>query len=118
MERIDEKRACHLLRTLEFDDWMMASVVFPPRSISQRRMRNLEDLELTLTPNEKIYPSMPLEKVVRWVEEKVGDEELAAELAPIAQDESLNYIEKCAAFYVAVSRRCDALRAARGEEHA
>ena len=118
METIDKNRARHLLRTLDFDDWMMISVVFPPRSISQKRMRSLEEMELTLIPNEKMYPSIQPEKVLAWIEEKVGDKDLAAELEPIVADGSLNYLQKCVALGKAVNRRCDMLRAAAGGEDA
>ena len=118
METIDKNRARHLLRTLEFDDWIMISVVFPPRSISQKRMRSLEEMELTLLPNEKMYPSIQLDKVVAWIGEKVGDKTLAAQLEPIVDDESLNYLQKCIALGEAVTRRCDMLRDAAGGKDA
>ena len=118
METIDKNTAHHLLRTLEFDDWMMISVIFPPRSISQKRMRSLEEMELTLIPNEKMYPSIQLEKVAAWIGEKVGDKTLATQLEPIVGDESLNYLQKCIAFGETVTRRCEMLREAAGGEDA
>ena len=118
MERTTPNEARYLLRELPFDDWLMVSVVFPPRTIAKKRMRNLEELALMLVPNEKMYPSVELDKVAKWIEEKVGDTALAKVLTSIVEDEKLNYFQKCIAFHESVSKRCETLRATIGGENA
>ena len=115
MEAMTRDEARHLLRTLPFDDWLMAAVLFPPRTTARRRLRSLEELVLMFTPNEKMFPSVKLERVVAWVDRKVGDRRLASELEAIATDERGDYMHQCYAFYEKMAQRYDTLKKVAGE---
>ena len=114
----ERTEAKYLLRTLPYDDWLMASVVFPPKSLTQRRLRSLLELELLMEPNEKMFPSVRFTELLPWIEEKVGDRVLAAALKPIAEDEHKSYIEKCLAMHNVISERLRELSETQGEYNA
>ena len=107
---MEKEKAEHILRELEFDDWLMAGVVFPPKTTTKKRMRKLEDLLILLEPNEKMFPSVNLQSVAEWIEHKIGDGELAKELYAIDTKEDLAYLQKCFAFHAAVQKRCEDLK--------
>ena len=107
---MEKEKAKHILRELEFDDWLMAGVVFPPKTTTKKRMRKLEDLLILLEPNEKMFPSVNLQSVAEWIEQKIGDEQLARELYAIEAKEELSYLDKCFAFHSAVQKRCEVLK--------
>ena len=106
----DTTTAQHLLRELDFDDWLMAGVIFPPKTTTKKRMKKLEDLEILLEPNEKMFPSVNLQVVAEWIEHKIGDASLAKELYDIDAQEDLSYLQKCLASHAAVTKRCEELR--------
>ena len=107
---MEREKAKHILRQLDFDDWLMAGVVFPPKTTTKKRMRKLEDLIILLEPNEKMFPSVNLQSVAEWIEHKIGDEALARELYEIDAKGELSYLQKCLASHKAVQKRCDELR--------
>ena len=105
-----KEEAKHYLRELDFDDWFMAGVMFPPKTIAKKRMRKLEDLVILMEPNEKMFPSVKLESVIEWIEEKIEDKELADELKYINQKNELSYLQKCISFHEKIENRCKLLK--------
>ncbi len=107
---MEKEKAKHILRELEFDDWLMAGVIFPPKTTTKKRMRKLEDLLILLEPNEKMFPATNLQSVAEWIEKKIGDSELAKELYTIDAKEDLSYLQKCFAFHSTIEKRCESLK--------
>lgn len=109
---IDKTEAKHLLRELEVDDWFTAGLTFPPKTFITQSLRTLPHLEMLLRPSPKSLPSIQIKKMVEWVEENVGDKELAQQLKTIPQE--LSYYEQCLAAHEFVKNRCEALEEVAG----
>ncbi len=112
-----KEEAKHILRELDFDDWYMAGVMFPPKTVTKKRMRKLEDLTIFLEPNEKMFPSVQLKDLVEWIENKIGDKQLAKTLKDINNNTALSYLQKCIEFHKTVTSRCKNLKEIAGENY-
>lgn len=106
---IDRQQADFLLRTLDYDDWLTAALVFPPKSMVKQSIRSLEQLQWLLQPSANSFPSVQLTKMTEWVEQAVGDRELASELTVICQEQK-SYKARCLAAYDRIKTRCEQLR--------
>ncbi len=65
---------------LPYDAWLYAALMMPPKLIQKRSIKRLDDLELLLRPASNAIASVDLPLMCDWIDEKIGDTTLAAQI--------------------------------------
>jgi len=113
MQHPTEEQARDFLRTLPYDAWLYAALMMPPKLIQKRSVKTLDDLELLLRPASNAIASVDLPLMCNWIEEKVGDVALAAQI----RQEVLTingYKQQCQKAHEVLLLRIGALKKAAG----
>lgn len=111
----DEALARRILAAVPYAERFPAGRLRPPVGIMPGTVRSLPELHLFLAPDDRTLPGVNLTALADWIENAVGDPELARELRTKTAN-AASYVEGCLMTYELVGARLVQARAAVGEE--
>jgi len=104
MQNITQEQAKQLLKTLPFEKWCDASLMFPPKTIHRRKLKSLHDLLYLFTDVASSLVFIDIPKITQWIDKDVGDKELAL-LIQAQVDTKESYIKQLQQFKELVINR-------------
>lgn len=72
-------------------------------------VRSLQELHQFLTPDIASLPGLNLKRLPEWIESRIGDRELAAEVRRIVSN-SVSYVDECKQIYEVLCYRLNQVR--------
>jgi hypothetical protein len=98
-----------LLDTVPYKDRFSAGRLLPTVGIIPGNVRSLHELHLLLAPDDRSLPGVNFNALVDWVEQVIGDRELADALRKTTRN-SASYVEGCLKVYELVGLRLSQAR--------
>ncbi len=109
----DQALSHRLLGNVPYRDRLPAGRLMPPVGMLRSDVRSLEELLLLLTPDVQSLPGVNLGALAVWVEQIIGDRELANALRKTTEN-AASYVDGCLNVYELVGRRLVQAREALG----
>ena len=104
------EQASALLATVPFRERLKMGRMRWPSGFMSTPVRSLHEIHIGLMTDEKSTPAVHFSSLSKWVEEVVGDGELAREIDACVADDSNSYAEHCEALYKIIGLRLTQLR--------
>ena len=111
----DETIAVRILSTVPYKDRFPAGRLRPPVGIIPGTVRSLPELFLLLAPDDSSLPGINLTALVEWIDNVIGDPELAACLR-VETDKAKSYVDGCLIAFDLVGERIKQAQLAAGED--
>lgn len=105
MNPVSRAQAEHYTRNVNIDQVFDASIVLRPRGHSRVLVNSLQSLFMLLEPNSKALPGLDFDELKLWLEQVIGDPELATAMAQ--QQTGDNYIAQCISAYDVLYQRLE-----------
>ena len=104
------EQASALLATVPYRERLKMGRMRWPSGFMAAPVRSLHEIHIGLMTDEKSTPAIHFSSLSRWVDEVVGDRELARVIDACVADDSISYAEQCQALYNIIGMRLVQLR--------
>ncbi len=108
--------AARFLSTVPYRDRLLVGAMRWPSGYVREPVRSLHELHCGLTITTKKMPALHVPTAARWVEEHLGDAELAAAMNDCGCGGELCYAEVCGRLREMIGARLEQLRSIAGDE--
>lgn len=108
-----ESLARKILRPVPYKERFPAGRLKPPVGVIPGDVRSLPELHLYLEPDEASLPGIRLEALPEWIENRIGDADLAESIRTVVAAQE-NYVDGCLKVHAVLGRRLDQARSVIG----
>lgn len=104
------EHASALLAMVPYRDRLKMGRMRWPSGFMSMPVRSLHEIHISLMMDEKSTPAVHFSSLSAWVDEVVGDRELAREIDACVADEAHSYAQQCQTLHKVIGIRLEQLR--------
>jgi hypothetical protein len=110
------KQAAKILSRVPEDKLLRTGTMYWPRGFTEMPAFRLNDVYVGLAGDAKTFPAFNFPALIKWIDEVIGDPELAQAVETCSEKTRLSYMEQCKEIRIVIGARLTQLRALAGDE--